>query len=92
MIQTIVQTENSLPQTSNAVVKAVSMYPEHWDAVNTVSNQFGFRNNTSVALRFIVDQYVKMAKGDLSVLRSILWQAAKDNGYESVGSLLADLV
>lgn len=88
-----VQVSNQEPakEATKAVARNVSMYPEQWQAVDGVDSQFDFRN-TSISLRFIVDRYTKMVKGDLSILRATLWQAAKDNGYATVNELLADLI
>ena len=91
MNQGQVSNQEPAKEATKVVARNVTMYPEQWQAVDGVDSQFDFRN-TSISLRFIVDRYTKMVKGDLSILRATLWQAAKDNGYATVNELLADLI
>jgi hypothetical protein len=67
-----------------AVARNVSMYPEQWDLVDRVDAYNGFRN-TSTALRYIIEQYRRLAERDDSVLqKERLSQVARDFGFDTI--------
>jgi len=49
----------------------LSMYPQHWDAIDFVAREHGFKSR-SMALRWLIDEWRKFRENDLEHNRTQL--------------------